>query len=233
MLFSLKCLPMRPKDLIFPFTWMERKPLFQDGVLYVPKYYGQHEGLDIKEFSLTLDSFSTIHIEYCSGNGSWVAEKARNSPATLWIAVEKRFDRVQRIWSKKQNFSLKNLLVVCGEAVVFTKFYLRKEMLDQVFVNFPDPWPKERHAKHRLIQGKFIEELCRVLKPAGEVTLVTDDRLYSEQMLDEMQKSMMWNSVFIDPFYVTTLPGYGSSFFNDLWREQGRDIRYMKFKRCI
>lgn len=220
---------MKPKTLRFPFRWVERKPILSDDVLYVPRHYDQHEAWAKEDLEAIFSSFSSISIEYCSGNGLWIAQKAQENPSILWIAVEKRFDRVQRIWAKKHNLSLNNLLIISGEAETFTSHYLKAEMIDQIFVNFPDPWPKAKHAKNRLLQRPFVEEMKRVVKPSGLVVLVTDDAVYSEQMIQEMMQEGLWRSSFPAPHYVTDWPLYGASYFEELWKKQGRVIYYKKF----
>lgn len=225
---------MRPKQLKFPFCWEDRTPLLQDGVLYVPRHYENHESWPKDDLWRILSSFTSICIEYCAGNGNWIEEKAKENPFVLWIAVEKRFDRVQKIWAKKQNHNLNNLLVVCGDALTFSKFYVKDEIIDSIFVNFPDPWPKEKHAKNRVIQDVFVKEIKRIVKKGGLATLVSDDEVYSEQMIEEMSKPGLWKSVFPEPFYLTEWPlekSYGTSFFDELWRKQGKPIHYMQFTR--
>jgi tRNA (guanine-N7-)-methyltransferase len=222
---------MKPKDLKFPFRFEARAPLLSDGVLYVPKYYQEHSLWPQDGLKTILSSFSSISLEYCSGNGTWIIEKAKSDPSTLWIAVEKRFDRVQKIWSKKHNYSLDNLLIICGDAMTFTEHYLPEKVVDKIFVNFPDPWPKDKHAKHRLFQNPFIQQMARVAKDQGEAVLVTDDENYSDQMVSSMTSEGLWRSAYIDPFYRTEWPNYGSSFFEELWKHKGKTIRYMQFFR--
>jgi len=222
---------MKPKKLKFPFRWESRTPLLLDNVLYVPKFYEHHDEWSREELGARLSAFQSISVEYCSGNGAWIAEKALENSSTLWIAVEKRFDRVQKIWAKTHNLSISNLLIVCGDALVFTKHYLQSELVDQIFINFPDPWPKAKHAKNRVIREPFVKEMHRISKPGAEAVLVTDDATYSEQVSSEMLRDGVWDPSFPSPFYMTEWPGYGSSFFDSLWRERGREIRYMKFKK--
>ncbi len=222
---------MKPKELQFPFRWESRTPLLLDDVLFVPKYYEHHARWSKEELNFRFFSFPSISVEYCSGNGTWVAEKALEDTSRLWIAVEKRFDRVQKIWSKKHNLSIPNLLIVCGDALVFTKYYLQSDLVDQIFINFPDPWPKAKHAKNRVIKEPFVQEMYRISKTGVEVVLVTDDVTYSEQVSFEMLRNDVWKASYPPPFYKTEWSGYGSSFFDSLWREKGREIRYMKFKK--
>jgi tRNA (guanine-N7-)-methyltransferase len=222
---------MKPKHLKAPFTWEERRPVLTDQVLYVPHHYQDHTAWTMPawEDPAVFGKQGRVCIEYCSGNGNWVVEKAKDNPDTCWIAVEKRFDRVRKIWSKRENLKVKNLLIVCGEAVAFTKHYIPTQSIDEAYLNFPDPWPKPKHTKHRLVRQPFVTEIARVVKKGGVATFVSDDLPNCERMLEEMVKSTLWKAEFPFPHYVTDWPNYGYSFFDELWRAKGKTIQYLKF----
>lgn len=224
---------MKPKDLKCPLKWDDRRPLLHEGVLFVPPYYDRHDEWKKLPWDDTALFGNThpVSLEYCSGNGDWIIEKAKMDPTRNWIAVEKRFDRVRKIWSKRHNHGVTNLLIVCGEALTFTKHYVFSASIQEMFINFPDPWPKRGHAKHRLIQPTFVEEMARVAQKDGSVCLVTDDEEYSRQMIREMRNSPHWQSHFPDPYYSSEWPAYGASFFDTLWREKGCTIRYHLFTK--
>ena len=224
---------MKPKDLKVPFVWEERHVLLKDQVFYVPNYYDKYETYTFPGWSdpQLFGNDRPVHIEYCSGNGAWIAEKAKADPGSNWVALEKRFDRVRKIWAKKQNFQLDNLVIVHGEALAVSQLYFPDHSATGIYVNFPDPWPKDRHAKHRIIQAPFVKEMARLLCENGEATLVTDDATYSEQMVREMRACPQFESFYPDPYYSTEFSGYGTSWFEDLWREQGRVIHYHRFRQ--
>ena len=221
-----------------------------------------------------------IHIEYCSGNGAWIAEKAKKHPEINWLAVEKRFDRTRKIWSKIKNNGLSNLVAAFAEGMSLSSNYLPSSSVAAIYVNFPDPWPKQRHAKHRIISPFFFHEASRVLEPGGRLIFVTDDEPYSTLFLQlassqtdpvlipenscHLDASKPRDSIDrkraeysnIDPFsivesrelsrgpsgtnlrelaLVQTLPppgyaappdDYGTSFFDSLFRNQGKPIYY-------
>jgi tRNA (guanine-N7-)-methyltransferase len=220
---------MRPKNLKFPFTWDNRKPIVHEGVLIVPHYYTSHG-----EWKDELGLFSKeVCIEFCSGNGDWVLEKAAQNPSQYWVAVEMQFERVQKIWSKMHNQKVSNLLIVSGKAQEFARYYLPDGCAREIYVNFPDPWPKERHAKHRLIQKEFVDELARIVRGGGKATYATDDPTYSAQMIAEMRASPKWSPDFNDPFYIKEWESYGDSWFKNLWAGKGRDFFYMQFTRQL
>ena len=123
------------------------------------------------------------------------------------------------------------MIVLCGEAYRATEHYFPDASIKDVYINFPDPWPKTRHAKHRLIRDEFADQLARILEDGQSLTFVTDDPPYSEWVIDVMNRHRNFTSTYPEPFYVTEGPGYGSSYFEDLWRSQGRVIRYHCFQK--
>jgi tRNA (guanine-N7-)-methyltransferase len=222
---------MRPKNLQHPFSWEERRPLIRDRVLFVPQYYSSHQQWTFPgwESPEVFGREAPIAVEYCTGNGTWIVEKARAHPERHWIAVEKKFDRVRKIWSKMHNFSLSNLFIVCGEALVFTQCYAADCSFDAIYINFPDPWPKQKHAKNRLLQGAFLTEMARVCAAGAAVTIVTDHLVYATEIHLAMSESSLWESRFLQPFYTTQWENYGTSYFDSLWRGQGLPIHYMQY----
>ncbi len=222
---------MRPKNLKCPFTWKTRHPVIQDHILYVPEYYNLHHEYEFPGWShpSVFEREAPVEVEYCSGNGAWIVEKAMAHPDRNFVAVEIQFERVRKIWSKIHNFNLKNLFIVCGEALTYTRYYVPTNSFSNVYVNFPDPWPKEKHAKNRLLKEPFFEEIARASTSNAIATIVTDHADYMHQITDGMLASPSWKPRFPAPYYVTDYKDYGTSYFDSLWRERGITIHYMQF----
>lgn len=212
---------MKPKDLRYPYRWNERRSLLKDKVLYVPEYYEGHEKEVLPPLPEVFGNGNPVHLEYCSGNGEWIIARAKEHPEINWIAVEMWFERVRKIYSKRFNDGIENLFIVSGEGLTFSREYLADRSLDAVYVNFPDPWPKDRHAKHRIIQETFVKELKRTVKERGTVRFVTDDIPYRNQMIREMEG---WPQIDVND------QNYGSSFFERLWRSHGLDIHHLCYE---
>lgn len=222
---------MKPKDLKAVYSFEERRPVISEGVLHVPQHYSEHQ---VFEFPAWVEIFGNDHpvvVEFCSGNGHWIIERAKKFPEVNWVAVEMQFERVRKIWSKKENEGLSNLFIVCGEAWTFAHYYLKEQCVDEVYINFPDPWPKARHEKHRLMKHRLIVELARILKAGGKVCFVTDDRDYLEATLGLFLQATSFKSSYPMPYFVTEAPSYGTSYFDTLWRSKGRQIHYTNFIR--
>lgn len=172
-----------------------------------------------------------IFIEYCSGNGAWIADKAEKNPHSNWVAVEYKFSRVRKIWGHIQRRNLHNLFIINGEALEATQNYFPTNSIAGVYINFPDPWPKRRHAKNRLMSLPFACELARILQPNAKVVFVTDNVAYSQWTIDILLSLATFESCYPSPYYSLEWPDYGSSFFDSLWREKGLQIHYHQFMR--
>lgn len=205
--------------------------MIHDRVLYVPEYYDKHTEFVFPgwESPEIFERAASIEAEYCSGNGAWIVEKAIRHPERNWVAIEIQFDRVRKIWSKVQNLGLKNLFIVCGEGLTFTKYYVPPRSFSGTYVNFPDPWPKDRHAKKRLLQEPFFTEISRVSTLGAIATVATDHPGYTHQIIEAMLNNPLWEPLFPPPHYVTEFEGYGASYFEELWRTQGAPLHYIQF----
>jgi len=224
---------MALKELKSPFRWCDRHITIQDRIWYVPGQYKNFDQFTFPGWSHPhlFGNDQPIFLEYCSGNGAWIAARAKQSPTTNWIGVEMKFERVRKIWKKIKNLELNNLVAICGEGHTVTSHYFPAESVDGVFINFPDPWPKRRHTKNRIIQSNFVSELWRIMKKGSALEFVTDDVDYGNWTLNIMQKHSAFKCVYDAPHYIIDHEGYGNSYFEDLWREQGKTIRYYRFRK--
>ncbi len=224
---------MKPKDLLFPFLTKEKTVLFDplNQIFYIPPRTPQ---IDIPMAWIDLLVHSPFcHFEIGSGNGEWICEKALNEPNKLWVALEMRFDRVRKIWSKMKNHEINNLWILCGRAEDVFSFYLPRQVIDHISINFPDPWPKKRHAKNRLVQSSILSSFSSALKNEGEIDLLTDDYDYHCQM-----KLVFTETVFFEKkLEMESLPfeaeSYGSSYFMRLWQEKKKNFYFLKYKNHV
>lgn len=228
---------MKPNDLKVPLLRIEGFSVINDRVCYLKSPPASAEA-PVDPFVFPdwqhEDIFGNeqpVQIEFCSGNGGWVAAKAIEEPNVNWVAVEMKRGRTRKIWSKIKNHELNNLFIVNGEGEFATTSHFPKKSVDAIFINFPDPWPKRYHARHRLIKPSFVKGMAELLKMNGTITLVTDDEGYSDWTLKIFKGSSQFVSSLPAPHYVTEWPDYGNSYFEALWREQGRVIRYHHFTK--
>lgn len=125
-----------------------------------------------------------LEVELGSGDGSFLAEYARQHPERNFIGVERLLGRIRKLERKGRRAGLTNLRGVRIESSYFLEYLLPLHAAEAVHVYFPDPWPKRRHWRHRLINERFPSVAQQALVPRGVVYLRTDDASYFAQMLE-------------------------------------------------
>ena len=125
-----------------------------------------------------------LEVELGSGDGSFIAKYAALHPEHNFFGVERLLGRIRKIDRKGQRAGLKNLRLVRIEASYFLEFLLPTHAASAIHVYFPDPWPKRKHHKNRLINTRFTELAKESLLPQGVVYLRTDDADYFAQMTE-------------------------------------------------
>ena len=121
-------------------------------------------------------------LEIGCGDGGFLLQMAQQHPDRNFLGVERLLGRIRKLSKKGQNASLTNLRLLRLEGRYVMKYLLPEKAFEAIHVYFPDPWPKDRHARHRLIDGEFPQTAARLLKKVGVVHLRTDDVTYFKQM---------------------------------------------------
>ncbi len=125
-----------------------------------------------------------LEVEIGCGDGSFLLAYAARHPERNFLGIERLSGRIGKLDRQGRRAGLKNLSLLRIEAGYFVEYLLVPGSVAVVHVYFPDPWPKKRHHKNRLIQPPFVQELSRALAPGGTVYLRTDNAEYFAQMLE-------------------------------------------------
>lgn len=123
-----------------------------------------------------------LEVELGSGDGSFLAGYAAQHPERNFIGVERLLGRIRKMERKGRRAGLTNLRGVRIESAYFLEYLLPAHSAAALHVYFPDPWPKRKHRRHRLVNERFPALARQALVPGGTVYLRTDDRDYFEQM---------------------------------------------------
>ena len=134
-----------------------------------------------------------IRIEVGMGKGRFICELARNNPDINYIGIEKYSSVLLRALQKMEEEPLPNLLFIRMDAENIAEIF-DKEEVDRIYLNFSDPWPKDRHAKRRLPSREFLTRYDRFLKKDGVLEFKTDNKELFDFALEELDPAG-WKAV--------------------------------------
>jgi tRNA (guanine-N7-)-methyltransferase len=123
-----------------------------------------------------------LEVELGCGDASFLVEYARQNPRKNFIGVERLLGRIQKLDRKGRRTGLVNTRGVRIESAYFLQYLLPPHSAGALHIYFPDPWPKKKHRRHRLINPDFPALARAALTPDGTVFLRTDDADYFQQM---------------------------------------------------
>jgi tRNA (guanine-N7-)-methyltransferase len=173
-----------------------------------------------------------VTLEIGFGNGDSLAEMADLAPGRNWLGVEVHGPGVGHLLLEIERRGLANLRIVRHDAVELLSFGIAPGALDACQLFFPDPWPKKRHHKRRILSPAFVELIARALRPGGVFHAATDWEPYAEQMLAVLESP---NS----PFENSAEPGQFSerpaarppTRFEQRGERLGHQVRDLVFRR--
>lgn len=129
-----------------------------------------------------------IHIEIGMGKGQFLMALAKQHPEINYIGIEKYSSVLLRALEKQQEEQLPNIKFIRMEAEYLPDVFAKDEVA-RIYLNFSDPWPKDRHAKRRLTSREFFARYDQILSPEGRVEFKTDNRVLFEFSLEEVKEA--------------------------------------------
>jgi tRNA (guanine-N7-)-methyltransferase len=130
---------------------------------------------------------AALTLEIGFGNGASLAAMAASEPENDFIGIEVHRPGVGRLLKSIEALRLNNVRVFCDDAVEVLARCIEDHSLERVLLFFPDPWPKTRHHKRRLVQPGFVNLLADKLKSGGLLHMATDWQAYAEHMFQVME----------------------------------------------
>jgi tRNA (guanine-N7-)-methyltransferase len=132
-----------------------------------------------------------LEVELGAGRGDFITDRASHFPEHNFLAVELAASVAQRMAVRAGYCGLTNLRVVRMDARPLVNLMLPDRSVGAYHVYFPDPWPKERHLKHRLFNPFFAASLKRTLAPGGALYVATDVRIYARTIFAMVEEAGM------------------------------------------
>jgi tRNA (guanine-N7-)-methyltransferase len=173
------------------YTQAQKKAYDTSGEKYLLEF--SEKEIDFKE---TFGNENGVTLEIGFGMGFATAEIAQANPDKNYLGVEVHRPGIGKLLWEIEKRALSNIRIVEYDAVNVTQKMIPKNSLDAAHIFFPDPWPKKRHRKRRLVQRPFTETLASCLKPGGYLYMVTDWEDYALHALEELSATAVLRNVY-------------------------------------
>jgi tRNA (guanine-N7-)-methyltransferase len=123
-----------------------------------------------------------VEVEIGTGKGTFLLERAQQRPEVNFLGIEQAKAYGMYAADRFRRHGLDNVRMICADAGAIVRNCLDDASVFRLHIYFPDPWPKRRHHRRRLIQPWFIREARRILAPGGQLLIKTDHQGYFEWM---------------------------------------------------
>lgn len=132
-----------------------------------------------------------LHIEIGMGKGQFIFGMAEAHPDINYLGIEKYTSVLLRAVQKIDENPMDSLRFLCFNAEAIDEIFAPGEV-DRIYLNFSDPWPKDRHAKRRLTSRNFLQRYDHILAPEGHIEFKTDNRGLFDFSVEEIETSDIW-----------------------------------------
>ncbi len=174
-------------------------------------------------------NFTADILEIGPGRGDFLALYSKEKPTDSLVAIELGKKRFLKLIERVQKKEINNTYLICGDARLVLPQNFKEETFKQIYVLFPDPWPKNKHAFRRLLKVEFLTLLTHFLKPQGELIVGTDVEEYATWTVENTKKILELKNLG-NPFLENS-PLPEPTYFEKKWRDMGKSIYFMKFRK--
>ncbi len=173
-----------------------------------------------------------FHVEIGTGRDTLLLDLATERPDLLLLGFEYSRERIERLTRKILRAGLTTVRLLRCDALQGIARFLAPESVESFSIFFPDPWPKKRHAKKRLVTAPSARLFAARLKPEGKIFLKTDDPAYAAHMVDVLERTpFLRNAVGPARFAPRTGLLAHETLYEQKWRKQGKQIYALIYVR--
>ena len=172
-----------------------------------------------------------LKLEIGFGMGNFLIEMAAKESGSNFIGIDFYHKGIRKIMTRIKNLQLKNIRIVYGDIRSKLSILCQDGELETVYINFPDPWPKKRHIKRRLIRPEFINQLAQKLDLEGTAYLATDSKSYAHEMLDYFNSETLFQNLDDNQGFIKERIDLPKSKYEKNFINAGEKIFYLEYLR--
>ncbi len=182
------------------------------------------------DWSAVFGRHTPIHLEIGFGDGRFIINLARKNPEINFVGVEVAYEFVKKASRKAELANLWNVRFIPIDAYIAIGCLFKRNDLHTLYSNFPDPWPRKRHAKRRLFTQEFAFILADRIHPDGRAILATDSPEFRDFALENMLKDGYFASEFKSGYLKGLPDGYPRTKYAEKWLAEGKELYFLSFK---
>jgi len=167
------------------------------------------------------------------GRGEFLIDLAKQSPDRAFVGIERSFKRTLKMARRLPRLGIRNVRLIESDAQGAIPEFFPKDSIASAFINFPDPWPKDRHGPRRLVQGPFISDLVDRVVDGGELNLATDDPAYGLQMVEVLAAEPRLENLYAPEPFRRDSRGLSPTAYEVEWKSVGRTCRYFACRKHV
>ena len=193
--------------------------------------YGIEVKSGVLDFSDLFERDAEVIVDIGFGNGESTWRMAQGEPDRNFIGIEVHEPGVGQLLMALDKYNIGNVRVARHDAVEFLEQRVDEASLAGARIYFPDPWPKKRHHKRRIIQPAFVTELARCIAPGGILHLATDWQPYAEHMLEVMAANPNFVNLSPGGDYCATPPWRPRTKYEQRGERLGHNVQDLLYRR--
>jgi len=183
------------------------------------------------DFEQIFNNSNDIHLEIGSGRGEFIERISTLLPSVNFLGVDLKEKRIKTI--------IRKLNIKIHSNVRLIKMYIDENVtnlipyrsINMIYLQFPDPWPKKKHHRRRLINDNFLNSANKILKLNGIIKISTDHREYAEWIMEIFKQRKDYNSMFKNDFTYEIQVNHIETHFEKKRREEGFPPIFMNYSK--
>lgn len=173
-----------------------------------------------------------LSLEVGFGNGKFLIEIAAVNPQINFFGIDFYHKGIRKLVTRINKLQIQNIRILYGDARERIPQIFEAGQLDSIFINFPDPWPKKRHIKRRLIKPNFISMLTSKVTPEGHIHLATDSEPYASEMMQYLSDATGLKNCYGPGKFREQREDFPQSKYERNFINAGEKIFYLEFQKC-
>jgi tRNA (guanine-N7-)-methyltransferase len=184
-----------------------------------------------QDFGTLFPKNQPIALDIGAGKGEFLETTAQKFPNLNYISIERKYPRTQLIQKRIEKNNLDNAIVLQGHIEHIIPHAMFRESVQIAYMNFPDPWKKDRYAKRRNMNSEFVEQIHELLVPNGEFHFATDVPDYIEHTYNHLNAHPGFENILNVKWLVNDVEEHYKTLFYHHARKIGENCHFVRFRK--